>query len=123
MPPFTGSTVVDLHVACTYDMEVLATKYLDALGDDGEVPLELLFSGTVFYAGADGRLQASRISWEQDAEYRMPVRVWRATIDRYFPDAAWLRLPKRSFDALCEYKARNAFPTWEQTLDELLEGR
>ena len=39
------------------------------------------------------------------------------------PDAAWLRLPKRSFDALCEYKARNAFPTWEQTLDALREGR
>jgi hypothetical protein len=44
---FTGSTEVDLPLACTYDLEVTATKYLRALGD-GEVPLLLLFSGTTF---------------------------------------------------------------------------
>ena len=48
-----GATVVDLPVPCTYDLEVAASRYLDALGD-GEVPLEFLFSGTVFYAGEDG---------------------------------------------------------------------
>ena len=84
VPPFTGSTVVELHVPCTYDIEVLASRYLDALAD-GEVPLEFLFSGTVFYAGAGGQLQAARISWEQDAEYRLPVRVWRETMDHHFP--------------------------------------
>jgi hypothetical protein len=56
VPPFTGTTVVDLHVPCSYDMEVLASKYLDALAG-GEVPLEFLFSGTVFYTGAGGQLQ------------------------------------------------------------------
>ena len=122
VPSFSGSTVVDLPIPCTYDMDVLATKYLDALAG-GDVPLELLFSGTVFYAGEDGRLQAARISWEEDAEYRLPVRVWRETMDHHFAGTAWLRLPKRSFDELCAYKARNAFATWEQTLDELLGGR
>ena len=39
---------------CTYDFEVTATKYFQALGD-GEVPLEFLFSGTAFYAAGDGR--------------------------------------------------------------------
>ncbi|MGI8779445.1 MAG: DUF6084 family protein [Solirubrobacteraceae bacterium] len=119
IPPFTGSTVVELPVPCSYDMEVVASKYLDALAD-GEVPLEFLFSGTVFYAGAGGQLQAARISWEGDAEYRMPVRVWRATMDHYFPGTAWLRLPKDSFDRLCAYKARHALPGWEQTIDALL---
>ena len=38
---------------CTYDFEVAATKYLHAL-DDGEIPLVLLFSGTVFTAGDAG---------------------------------------------------------------------
>jgi hypothetical protein len=122
VPPFTGSTVVELPVACSYDMDVLASRYLDAL-PGGEVPLELLFSGTVFYAGPGGQLQAARISWEEDAEYALPVRVWRDTMDHHFPGTAWLRLPKRSFDRLCAYKARNAFASWEQALDELMGER
>src|SRR5919107_1819064 len=122
VPPFTGSTVVELPVACSYDMEVLASRYLDAL-PGGEVPLELLFSGTVFYAGPGGQLQAARISWEQDAEYALPVRAWRETIDPHFPGGGWLRRPKRSFDRLCAYKARNAFASWEQALDELMGER
>jgi hypothetical protein len=120
VPPFTHSTVVELPVTCTYDLEVVASRYLDALGD-GEVPLEFLFSGTVFYAGAGGQLQAARISWEGDAEYRMPVAVWRATMDRYFPGSAWVRLPRDAFDRLCAYKARHALPSWEATIDALLE--
>jgi hypothetical protein len=119
VPPFTGSTVVDLHVPCSYDMEVLATRYFDAL-PDGEVPLEFLFSGTVFYSGAGGQLQAARISWEQDAEYRLPVRVWRETMEHYFPGTAWLRLRKDSFDRLCAYKARHALASWEDTIDALM---
>ncbi len=122
VPQFSGSTVVELPIPCTYDTDVLASKYLDALAG-GDVPLELLFSGTVFYAGPTGHLQASRISWEQDAEYRLPVRVWRETMDHHFPDTAWLRLPKRSFDKLCAYKARNSFMSWEQTVDELIGER
>jgi Family of unknown function (DUF6084) len=121
VPPFQGSTVVELPVPCSYDMEVLASRYLDAL-PGGEVPLELLFSGTVFYAGENGQLQAARISWEEDAEYRMPVRVWRETMDHYFPGAAWLRLRKESFDRLCAYKARHALPTVDAALESLLEG-
>ena len=122
VPPFTGSTVVTLPVPCTYDTEVAASKYLDALAD-GEVPLEFLFSGTVFYAGAGGQLQAARVSWEEDAEYRMPVRVWRETMDHYFPDAAWLRLPRESYDRLCAYKARHALAGWAETVDALLRER
>jgi uncharacterized protein DUF6084 len=122
VPPFTGSTVVKLAVQCSYDMEVAASKYLDALAD-GEVPLEFLFSGTVFYAGHGGQLQAGRISWEQEAEYRLPVRVWRETMDRHFPGSAWLRLPKESFDRLCGYKARNALATWDDVVDSLLDER
>ena len=43
----------DLDVPCTYDFEVAAARYLAALRD-GDVPLELCFSGTVFHI-ADGR--------------------------------------------------------------------
>ena len=117
VPPFDGSTVVDLHVPCSYDLEVVASRYFDAL-EDGEVPLEFLFSGTVFYGMP---LQAARLSWESEAEYRLPVRVWRATMERHFRDTAWLRVRKDRFDRLVSYKSRRALASWEDVVDELLE--
>jgi hypothetical protein len=119
VPPFTGATTVQLPVPCSYDMEVLASKYLDAL-DDGEVPLEFLFSGALFYTGPDGRLQTARISWEAEAEYRLPVAVWKETMERHFPGSAWLRVDKATFDRLCTYRSTRALPTWADVFGELL---
>jgi hypothetical protein len=119
VPPFTGATDVDLLVPCTYDLDVTAARYLGAL-DDGEVPLEFLFSGTVFYSAEDGRLQTARLSWELEASYRLPVAVWRETMDHHFPDSAWLRLDRASHDRLVAYKSRRALATWADVLDELL---
>jgi hypothetical protein len=119
VPPFTDSTVSELPVACSYDLEVVASRYFDAL-EDGEVPLEFLFSGTVFYGEP---LQAARISWESEAGYRLPVAVWKETMDRYFRGTAWVRLRKDSFDRLSAFKSRHALATWDDALDTLLAER
>ncbi len=119
--PFTESTVVDMPVPCTYDLEVVAAKYFYAL-EDGEIPLEFLFSGTVFYAGEGGRLQVDRISWEKEAEFRLPVRVWKEMMERYFPNSAWIRLHKEAFDRLYDYKVRMGLPTWEAAVEALLRA-
>lgn len=121
VPRFSGSTVVDMHIPCTYDMEVIGSKYFHAL-EDGEVPLEFLFSGTVFYAAEGGRLQVARISWEKEAEFRMPVRLWKKTMERYFPNSAWIRLHKDAFDQLYDYKVRMGLPTWEAAVEALLRA-
>ncbi len=120
VPPFVGSTLVDLPVPCTYDFDVVSAKYFHAL-EDGEVPLELLFSGTIFYAGAVG-LQVARISWEKEARYRLPVRLWQEMMERYFPNSAWLRLRKDTFDRLYRYRVRASLPTWEDALERLLRA-
>jgi hypothetical protein len=57
---FTGRTEAILPVTCTYDLNVSATKYFYALAG-GEAALLFLFSGTVFYAAEDGRLQVEQI--------------------------------------------------------------
>ena len=119
IPPFSGSTIVDMPVTCTYDLEVVAAKYFYAL-EDGEVPLEFLFSGTVFYAGEGGGLQVARISWEKEAEFRLPVRVWKKMMEHYFPNSAWIRLHRDAFDQLYDYKVRMGFPTWEAAVEALL---
>lgn len=122
VPPFSGDTTVELPVPCTYDFEVASAKYLHAV-EDGEVPLEFLFSGTLFYAGPGGALQTARISWESEAGFRMPVGVWREAVERAFPGAAWLRVHRDVFDRLAAYRARRTLPTWDGVLEELLEGR
>ena len=121
VPRFSGSIVVDMPIPCTYDMEVIGSKYFHAL-EDGEVPLEFLFSGTVFYAAEGGRLQIARISWEKEAEFRLPVRLWKETMERYFPNSAWIRLRKDAFDRLYDYKVSRGFPTWEAAVESLLSA-
>ncbi len=117
--PFTGSTVVDLQVPCTFDFNIAATKYFAGL-EDGEVPLSLLFSGTVFYEAEDGAMQVSQISWEKEARYRLPVRVWNEMMEMYYPNSAWLCLRRDVFDRLQKYKRQYGLPTWEQALEKLL---
>jgi hypothetical protein len=80
VPPFTGSTLVDLPVPCTYDFNVAATKYFYVL-EEGDIPLLFLFSGTMFYAAHDGTLQVAQISWSKEASFRLPVQSWKAMRD------------------------------------------
>ena len=51
---FTGSTEVDLPVACTYDFEVSATQVPARAARRRRCRSRLLFSGTVFTRGATG---------------------------------------------------------------------
>jgi hypothetical protein len=120
VPPFDQSTEVDLLVTCTYDLEVTASAYFDAL-EDGDVPLEFLFSGSLFYAGPGGMLRTERLSWEHEADYRLPVAVWKETMERHFRGTAWVRLPKDAFDRLQAYRARNAL-SWQDAVERLLDG-
>ena len=116
---FKGSIEVDLPVECSYDFEVAAAKYLHALGD-GEIPLLLLFSGTVFTRGEVG-FAAEPVAWDQEASFRLPVAVWRGAMDLYFPNSGWLRVSRETLDALQRFKASRALPTWDQAIERLLK--
>jgi Family of unknown function (DUF6084) len=120
VPPFAGTTLVELPVVCTYDLEVTAARYFAALAD-GEVPLEFLLTGAVFYTAEDGRLQTVRIAWDSEADYGLPVSVWRDAIDRHFPGSAWLRLGREPFDRLQAYKARQGLLTIDDAVGRLLD--
>jgi hypothetical protein len=122
VPRFTTSTVAEVPVVCSYDFDVAASKYFYAL-EDGEIPLIFLFSGTVFYSNAEGTVQIAQIPWEKEAQYRLPVRVWKEMMEHYFPNSAWLRVRKDVFDQLYTYKAQRGHPTWEATLEDLLQPR
>jgi hypothetical protein len=118
-PAFQDSTVVDLPVPCTFDFNVAATKYFDGLAD-GDVPLNFLFSGTVFYADSTGALQVAPIPWDKEARYRLPVKAWSEMMDIYYPNSAWLCLRRDVFERLYQYKVEHGIPTWEQALERIL---
>jgi hypothetical protein len=119
VPPFTREIRVDVPVPCTFDFNVAATKYFHAL-QGGEVPLTVLFSGTVFFERPERGMSIAQIPWAKEAPYRMPVGVWKQVIDLYYPNTAWLTLRRDVFDRLHEYKMRNSIPTWELALERLL---
>jgi Family of unknown function (DUF6084) len=121
VPSFTSELVTDLPVPCSYDFNVAATKYFYAL-EQGEVPLCLLFSGTIFYQAADGRLQVAQIPWDKEANFRLPVQVWKDLMHHYYADSAWLQLRRDAFNRLYHYKRQHALPTWEQALERLLDA-
>ncbi|MGA2133272.1 MAG: DUF6084 family protein [Bryobacteraceae bacterium] len=118
VPAFSGATQVELQVPCTFDFNVAAVKYFHGVSD-GEIPLSLQFSGTVFYEANEG-LQVAPISWDKEARLRLPVKLWREMMDLYYPNSAWLCLRRDVFERLEEYKVRTGIPTWEQMLESLL---
>ena len=77
-------------------------------------------SGTVFYSGADGRLQVGRIGWDKEARYRLPVAVWREMMDRHFPGAAWLRLGATRSTRSPPTRRATCSCRWDETIEELL---
>jgi hypothetical protein len=118
VPGFTGSAEVDLPVALSYDLEIGSTRYFAGL-ESGEVPLLLLFSGTVFES-ADGRLSVQQVPWSKEAPFRLPVSTWREAVDVHFPDSAWIKMSLRTLDDLQRFKTSQALPTWDATVAALL---
>jgi hypothetical protein len=117
--PFTGTTTGHLTVPCTFDLNVVATKYFYSL-DNGEVPLLFLFSGTVFYEAEDGRLQVQQISWNKECAYRMPIAAWQELMDHHYPQTGWLALNREVFERLYAYRREHGLSSWEQTIEQLL---
>jgi Family of unknown function (DUF6084) len=119
VPRFTGELLVDLELPCTFDFNIAATKYFHAL-DSGDIPVAVMFSGTLFYEGSNGALQISQVPWDRECIYRLPVSVWKDMMEMHHPNSAWLCLRRDTFEQLYNYKVRHGLPTWEQAIDRAL---
>jgi hypothetical protein len=118
---FTGITEVDLPLPCTYDFEVTGSRYLHGVGT-GDIPLALLFSGTVFTRGSHG-FGVQQVPWDCEADYALPVAVWRQMIASYFPNSGWIRLDQDVLTSLADFRSRHGLTTWEETVQTLLATR
>jgi hypothetical protein len=118
VPGFDEITVAELPVAATYDFDVTATRFLNALGG-GDVPLRFLFSGAVFRAGASG-LSTERVAWSSECAYRMPVSVWREALAACYGDDALIRIKRETLERLHRHRSLGGATTWDEVLERLL---
>jgi hypothetical protein len=122
VPAFTGSTTVAVPLTCSYDLELAAAKYLHAL-PDGEVPMALHFNGMVYYPDENGGLQMTLVPWSCSVDYRMPVALWRQTIEHYYPNTGWVALRGETLDALEREKVSRGLPTYDACVAQMLGER
>jgi Family of unknown function (DUF6084) len=122
VPRFKGSVLAEIPVPCTFDFNVAATKYFHGL-TSGDLPLCFQFSGSVFYQDENEALQVAPISWDKEAKYRLPVKVWKDLINIYYPNSAWLALRKDTFEKLYQFKMREGIPTWEEAVERALNAQ
>jgi hypothetical protein len=116
---FSDNILVNLELPCTFDFNVATTKYFHAL-ETGDVPICVMFSGTVFYKGPDDALQIAQVPWDREANFKLPIATWKQMMDIHFPNTAWLCLRRDTFEQLYEYKVRQGLPTWEQAIERAL---
>jgi len=118
VPGFTGDTTVALPLDCTYDFEVAAAKYLHALRD-GALPLQFLFSGTIFVKSERG-FSVQQVSWDCEGRHDMPVSVWRDLMAQHYPNTGWVRLNHDTVTALAHYKSSRGLLDLDDAVTELL---
>jgi len=118
VPGFTDATQVDLPLECTYDFEVTGAKYMHALRD-GSIPLQFLFSGTIFVPGESG-FAVHHVPWDREDRHDLPVSVWRALMVQHYPNTGWVRLQRETLDALATYKSRRGLLSLDDALSSLL---
>lgn len=118
VPGFAGATQVDLPLVCTYDLEVTAAKYFHALRD-GVIPLQFLFSGTVFAKG-DGSFSVQQVPWDREDHYGLPVSTWHDLIQLHYPNTGWLRLTHDTLEALAEFKSARGLLGYDEAITSLL---
>lgn len=115
---FEGETTFEVPVACTYDLQVAAGKYLTAL-EDGGVPVRLFFNGTIF-RGAPNGFNVEMLPWDLECADEIPVAIWQRAMDACFSGQAWLRVDRGTFDALRRYRTAHHHASWDDTMSALL---
>ena len=106
-----------------YDLEVAASRYLDALEPAARCRSSSCSAGPCS-TRATRRLQATRIAWESEAE--LPAageRVARDDGPRTSPAPLAAAGQRERSTGSPRSKARNALATWEETVDTLLGRR
>jgi hypothetical protein len=120
VPAFMDKTVIEINVPCSEDFGTAAGKYFYAVRN-GDVPLDFLFSGTLFYENEESALQMTMVPWNKQALFNLPAGLWQQMMDEYFPNCRWLQIRKDIYEKLVKRKASEHFPTLQHCLEYFIE--
>lgn len=115
---FDGETQAGVTVPCTYDFDLAASRFLNAL-DGGDIPVRFLFSGAIFRDGTQGFV-TERVSWSSECAYRMPLDVWHQAMRACYGDSALIRVSRDTLARLQRYRALSGTTNWDELLERLM---
>ena len=105
VPPFSGETIVDLPVPCTFDFNVAATKYFTA-SQTARCRWRCYSAARFSIATPEGGLQVdANPLGQRGAAIRCRSRIWQEMMDVYYPNGAWLRLRRDVFERLYDIQS------------------
>jgi Family of unknown function (DUF6084) len=104
VPAFTAQTLVHLTLSYSFDLNIAAAKYLEAIRD-GEIPLLFLFSGTVFYSSDNHPLQIAQIPWDREARYRLAAKICKEAMELSGTASAWAIFNRSVNDRVRRFRA------------------
>jgi hypothetical protein len=117
---FNGAITFGLEVPCTADLEVVASRYVNAL-PDGDVPLTFHFTGRILYQGPQRQVQVVHLPWSTSASYKLPVSVWKAMIKHHHGESGFALLHNDTIDLLLKYKRARGLHSLDACALDLLE--
>jgi hypothetical protein len=119
VPEFEQETTFDVHAPCTIDLGLAWARYFAAIGA-AEVPVLLLFSGTIFHDAGDGALRTAPIPWSAEARCTVSADMWREALQEHYGCLAAIPLRKDLLDRLDRYRQRSGVSSWERAIEKLL---
>ena len=115
---FTGSTEVDSRSTSATTWRSATTGTSPSL-ESGEIPLLLLFSGTVFSI-VDGRLQVQQVPWQQGSGLPAPGERLAGSDRRALPEQRVDHDEQADARRAAALQDPRALPTWDATVTALL---
>jgi hypothetical protein len=117
---FSGAITFAIEVPCTADLELVASRYIQAL-PDGDVPITMHFTGRVLYKAPDQRVQVVHLPWTSKASYKMPVSVFRNMMKHHHGESGFAILHNDTLDALKSYKRQRGLHSFDACIVDLME--
>ena len=121
-PAFAGPEQVDQPGR--FGVGVGTSQRLDphlATQRDGALPLQYLFSGTIFVK-TDRGFSVQQVPWDCEYRFDMPVAVWRDLIAQHYPNTGWVRLSHETIAALAAYKSARGLLDLDHAVTSLLDS-
>jgi hypothetical protein len=121
VPAFDDEAHAEIAVPCTYDFDISAARFLNAV-EDGEIPLRFLFSGAIFRE-ASSSFSSERVSWSSECSYRMPAAVWKQAMRECYGDDALIRVKRETLEQLQAVRALSGAASWDDLFERLAGAR